>query len=180
MLNLSLSSFQDDTQLINFFKNLEDDTFGLPRSLSGKESACKCRRHRRAWFNPQVSKILWRRKCNPLQDSCLGNPIDTGAWRAIVQSCSQTWLSMHLYAHDTFQNYMKHLEGWGQDMEGRVGVVTRTVICMYQTLFSVLYWEHLKHLIPQQPLSGCFYNPHFTDAKTEAIWKPSNLPRLYN
>ena len=117
---------------------------------------------------------------NPLQDSCLGNPIDTGAWRATVQSHSQTWLSMHLYAHDTFQNYMKHLEGWGQDMEGRVGVVTRTVISMYQTLFSVLYWEHLKHLIPQQPLSGCFYNPHFTDAKTEAIWKPSNLPRLYN
>ena len=65
MLNLSLSSFQDDTQLTNFFKNLEDDTFGLPRSLSGKESACKCRRHRRAWFNPQVSKILWRRKWQP-------------------------------------------------------------------------------------------------------------------
>jgi len=52
-------------------------------------------------------------------------------------------------------------------MEGRVGVVSKTVISMYQTLFSVLY--RLMHLIPQQPLSGCFYNPHFTDAKTEAI-----------
>ena len=32
---------------------------GLPRRLSGKESACQCRRHR---FDPWVGKIPWRRK----------------------------------------------------------------------------------------------------------------------
>ena len=34
---------------------------------------------------------------NPLQDSCLENPMDTGAWRATVHSVakSQTQLSMH-------------------------------------------------------------------------------------
>ena len=32
---------------------------GLPRSLSGEESACQCRRPR---FDPWVGKIPWRRK----------------------------------------------------------------------------------------------------------------------
>ena len=35
---------------------------GLPWWLSGKESACQCRR---PWFNPWVRKIPWRRKWQP-------------------------------------------------------------------------------------------------------------------
>ena len=38
---------------------------GIPRWLSGKESACQCRRHRRFRFNPWVRKISWRRKWQP-------------------------------------------------------------------------------------------------------------------
>jgi len=38
---------------------------GLPRWLSSKESACKCRRHRRLDFDPQVGKMPWRRKWQP-------------------------------------------------------------------------------------------------------------------
>ena len=34
---------------------------GLPKWLSGKESACQCRRH----FDPWVGKIPWRRKWQP-------------------------------------------------------------------------------------------------------------------
>jgi len=37
----------------------------LFRWLSGKESACQCRRHRRHRFNPWVRKISWRRKWQP-------------------------------------------------------------------------------------------------------------------
>ena len=33
--------------------------------LSGKESACQCRRFRRCGFNPWVGKIPWRRKWQP-------------------------------------------------------------------------------------------------------------------
>ena len=43
--------------------------------LSGKESACQWRRH---------GKILWRRKWQPIQCSCLGNTMDKDAWRATV------------------------------------------------------------------------------------------------
>ena len=49
--------------------------------LRGQEPTCQCRRPR---FNPWVTKILWRRKCQPTQYSCLGNPLDRGAWRATV------------------------------------------------------------------------------------------------
>ena len=34
----------------------------IPRWLSGKESACQCRRHRRWGFKPWVGKNPWRRK----------------------------------------------------------------------------------------------------------------------
>ena len=37
----------------------------LPRWLSGKEFACRCRRHKRCRFNPWVGKIPWRRKWQP-------------------------------------------------------------------------------------------------------------------
>ena len=51
----------------------------LPWWLSGKESASQCRRCR---FDPWVEKNPWRR--NLLQYSCLGNPMDRGAWWVIV------------------------------------------------------------------------------------------------
>ena len=35
-------------------------------------------------FDPWVRKILWSRKCNPLQYSCLENSTDRGDWQGIV------------------------------------------------------------------------------------------------
>ena len=49
----------------------------------------------------------WRRKCNPLQCSCLENPRDGGAWWAAIYGVAQsrTWLkrfsSSSRYADDT-------------------------------------------------------------------------------
>ena len=48
---------------------------GLPRRLSGKESACQCREtgdKSSIW----VGKIPWKGKGNPLQYSCLENPME--------------------------------------------------------------------------------------------------------
>ena len=39
--------------------------FGLPRWLSGKESACQCRRCKRRGFHPWVRKIPWSRRWQP-------------------------------------------------------------------------------------------------------------------
>ena len=53
----------------------------LPRLLNGKRPACLCRR---CGFDPWIGKTFQRRKCNPLRYSCLGNPMDRGAWWATV------------------------------------------------------------------------------------------------
>ena len=77
---------------------------GFPGGASDEEPACQCRRCKRLTFSPWFGKIPWRRKCNPLQYSCLENPMDRGAWRATVHRVpkSQTRLSnlawIHTYA----------------------------------------------------------------------------------
>ena len=73
---------------------------GFPGGTSGKEPACQSRRLKRPGFDPWVGKIPWRRKCNPLQYSCLDNPMDRGAWRATVHRVAKSRtrlkrLSMH-------------------------------------------------------------------------------------
>ena len=54
---------------------------GLPWWLSGKECTCQCRRHR---FDPWSDRFPGEGNGNPLQCSCLGNPMDTGAWQTTV------------------------------------------------------------------------------------------------
>ena len=39
---------------------------GLPGGVSGKESACQCRRHKRHGSHPWVRKTPWRRKGQPM------------------------------------------------------------------------------------------------------------------
>ena len=50
---------------------------GLPRWLSGQESACQCRRHE---FDPWIGKIPGEGNGNPLQYSYLENPMHREAW----------------------------------------------------------------------------------------------------
>ena len=89
---------------------------GLPRWLSGKESACQYRRHE---FNPWVGKRSpGERNGNPLQYSCLWNPMDRGDWRATVHGItkSQTRLSIHACTHTHTHTHkdVGHKRNWFQ------------------------------------------------------------------
>ena len=65
-------------------------TMELPRWLSGKESACQCRRLKRHRFKPWVRKIPWRRKWQSTPFFfCLGNPVDRGAWQPIAHGVAK-------------------------------------------------------------------------------------------
>ena len=59
---------------------------------SDKESSCQCRRPR---FNPWVGKILWRKNGNPLQYSCLGNPMDSGTWCALAHGAAESQATLN-------------------------------------------------------------------------------------
>ena len=73
----------------------DDVIWGFPGGASGKEHPCQCKKHKRLVFNPWVRKNPRRRVWQPFQFSCLENPMDRGAWWAIVHGVtkSQTWPS---------------------------------------------------------------------------------------
>ena len=75
--------------IVNYIKYA---AMGLPWWLSGKRSACQCRK---LGFDPWV-RSPGVGNGYPLQYSCLENSMDTGAWRAAVHGVakSRTWLSM--------------------------------------------------------------------------------------
>jgi len=56
-------------------------TVGLPWWLSSKEPAYQCRRH---MFDPWLRRFTGEGNSYPLQYSCLGNPMDRGAWQATL------------------------------------------------------------------------------------------------
>ena len=46
---------------------------------------------KRQGLDPWVGKIPWRRHGNPLQYSCLENPMDRGAWWATICGVEKSW-----------------------------------------------------------------------------------------
>ena len=81
---------------------------GFPGGSSSEEPPCHCRKQIRCRFHPWVRKIPWRRsgrspgggQDNPLQYSCLENPMDRGAWRATVYTVAESWTRLkRLNAH---------------------------------------------------------------------------------
>ena len=82
---------------------------GLPRLLSGKESSCQCRSQRRFRFNPGLGRSPGGGNGNPLQYSCLENPMDRGAWWTVVHGVakSQKQLITHAQQYKDFTNFEK-------------------------------------------------------------------------
>ena len=60
----------------------------LPCSSTGKESACNAGDQ---GLIPGLGRSSGEGTSNPLQYSCLENPIDRGAWQAIVYGVTKSW-----------------------------------------------------------------------------------------
>ena len=58
--------------------------------LSGKESACQCRRCKRLNLIPGLGRYPGEGNGNPLQYSCLGNLMDREAWQATVHGVTKS------------------------------------------------------------------------------------------
>ena len=72
---------------------------GFPSGSEGKASACDVED---PGSIPGSGRAPGEGNGNPLQYSCLENPMDRGAWWAIVHGVakSQTWLSDYTYLGD--------------------------------------------------------------------------------
>ena len=62
-------------------------SWGFPGSSDGKESACSAGD---PGLTPGWGRSPGGGRGNPLQYSCLGNPMDKGAWRATVRGVAKS------------------------------------------------------------------------------------------
>ena len=79
-------------------------TSGLPQWLGSKESTCNGEDTGDVGSIPVLGRSPGGRHGNPLQYSCLENPVDRGAWRASVHRVVKSWkqtkgLSIHTHTH---------------------------------------------------------------------------------
>ena len=64
---------------------------GFPYGLAGKESACNARDTGDKGLIPVSGRSPGGGNSNPLQYSCLENPMSRGAWWATVQEATKSW-----------------------------------------------------------------------------------------
>ena len=64
---------------------------GLAWQLSGKESSCNAGDTADSDSGPGSGRSPEGGHGNPLQYSCLENPMDRGAWRATVHGVTKSW-----------------------------------------------------------------------------------------
>ena len=83
----------------------------------GKESTCNAGNSGDVGSIPGLGRSPGGGQGNPLQGSCLENPMDRGAWRATVHGAaeSQTQLRAHVCAHTpshTHRIYLARRRNW--------------------------------------------------------------------
>ena len=71
---------------------------GLPQWLSSKESSCNAGDTGITFSIPGLGRSPGGRNGNPLQYSCLKNPIDRGAWQATVHGVTESWTQLSDWA----------------------------------------------------------------------------------
>ena len=69
-------------------------TMGFPHGSVGKESACNVGDTGDMGSIPGSERSPGGGNGNPLQYSCLGNPMDGEAWWAIVHGVTKSWTQM--------------------------------------------------------------------------------------
>ena len=86
----------------------------LPQWLSGKESACQAGD---AGSVPGSGRSPGGGRDNPLQYSCLENPMDRGAWWATVHSVTKNWTQLsnqHLHFPQVTPFYREESKYFGE------------------------------------------------------------------
>ena len=90
---------------------------GLPQWLSGKESACSAGATGDIGSIPRSGRSPGGEQGNPLQYSCLENPMDRGVWRATVRWVAKAGHDLATKKRQTVQEAMGPHEP--MEVEGR-------------------------------------------------------------
>ena len=74
----------------SIWKSVVANHLGFPGGASGNRPACQRRRPKRCGLDPWVGKIPGEGQGNPLQYSCLENPLGRGAWGAMIRRVAKS------------------------------------------------------------------------------------------
>ena len=100
---------------------------GFPGGASGKEPACQCRKLR-CRFSPWWGRSSGGGHGNPLQHSCMENPMDRGAWRTTVRRATEsetTEVTEHIRTHVYVTTFSRF----------------HVVLCSSLFVFSLAFWK---------------------------------------
>ena len=78
--------------------------FGFPRWLSGKESTCIAGNARDSGSIPGSGRSPEGGNGNPLQYSCVENPMGRGAWQATVHRVTKSRTRLNTHALSSVQS----------------------------------------------------------------------------
>ena len=87
------------------WKRLISGIWGFPGGVSGKESPCQRGSCKRQGPIPGSGRSSGGGHGNPLQYSCLENPMDRGAWWAILHGVSKSCTQLNRLSTHTQQEY---------------------------------------------------------------------------
>ena len=104
---IMLSTLSLFTGHLCIFCEVCTDISGFLSGTRGKEPACKGRRHKDVVLLPGSGRSPRGEPGNPLQCSCLENPMDRGAWQATVHWVPKSWTrlkwpNMHIYKYFSY------------------------------------------------------------------------------
>ena len=82
---------------------------GFPSGSVMKNPPANARDTRNAGLIPGWWRSPGERNGNPLQYSCLGNPMDRGAWQVIVHRVTKNWIWLHDWEHTEHIHRYTHI-----------------------------------------------------------------------
>ena len=140
---------------IYIYTHTHTHTYGLPQWLSGKESACNAGDSGEAVSIPGLGRFPGGGHGNPLQYSCLENPMDRGAWCATVHRVVKSWTLLkwlsthtqthtHTHTHTFTHTYRRVLFDFDRDWITYVDYILERIDVL--PILSPLIHEHILSL----------------------------------
>ena len=129
--------------------------------LSGKESACNAGDAGDVGSIPGSRKSPGEENGNPVQYSCLKNPIGKGAWQATVQGDTESetseqahMLKTLLYLCSSLLILLSFSEKW---IFGFSSLESDTLVLSGPQILVGLLWEQFLNLLASSHHPGCLY-----------------------
>ena len=111
---------------------------------SGKEPTCQCRDVRDTGSIPGLKRSPGGGYGNPLQYSCLENPMDRGAWQATIHSVAKSWAQLkRLSTHAPYTVHWLFFTSPVCDLHKSFDICT---MCLISISYVTKFWGRLKQV----------------------------------